>query len=98
MATLLLLPPPGVGQGFLLSGLCAGCSLWNSVPTELLSIEDSDLPFLREPLSPNVAITPVTSNLLKHHPSNQFLTLFFIANWHSCPCAWLSGWYTTGPQ
>lgn len=52
MATLLLLSPPGVGQGFLLSGLCAECSLWNSVPTELLSIEDSDLPFLREPLFP----------------------------------------------
>lgn len=27
-------------------------SVWNSVPTELLSIEDSELPFLGEPLSP----------------------------------------------
>lgn len=47
-------PPPlataGVGYPFSLSGLDSFCL--DSVPTELLSVEDSDLPFLEEPLSP----------------------------------------------
>ena len=36
-------------------------SVWNLVPAEFLSIEDSDLPFLGEPLSP-YCIALVTSS------------------------------------
>lgn len=51
MATNLLLPLLGQIMHFHIRAWIP--SVWNSVPTELLSIEDSDLPFLGEPYPPN---------------------------------------------